>query len=99
MEWWSGILLCVFIGSLVWTAITVFSITGASENKSDMTKAINNIVIVNTILVLVLAGVGYFYTQTNPAAKQPYMMFMLHFNILLSIIGISVSSLYSVKMT
>jgi hypothetical protein len=62
-----------------------------------MIKAINNVIIVNTILVLVLAGVGYFYTQTNPAAKQPYMMFMLHFNILLSIIGISVSSLYTVK--
>jgi len=98
MEWWSGVLLCVFIGSLVWTTITIFAITGNNpENKSDMIKAITNVVIVNTILVLVLAGVGYFYTQTNPAAKQPYMMFMLHFNILLSIIGISVSSLYTVK--
>jgi Na+/serine symporter len=99
MEWWSGILLCVFIGSLVWTTITIFAITGASENKTDMIKAITNVVIVNMILVLVLAGVGYFYTQTNPAAKQPYMMFMLHFNIFLSIIGISVSSLYTGKPT
>jgi hypothetical protein len=87
----------IFIASLVWTTITIFSVTGASESKSDMIKAINNVVIVNTVLVLVLAGVGYFYTESNPTAKQPYMMFMLHFNILLSIIGISVSSLYTVS--
>jgi hypothetical protein len=97
MEWWSLMLAFVFIASLAWTATTIFSVTGASESKSDMVKAVNNIVIVNTVLVLVLAGVGYFYTESNPAAKQPYMMFMLHFNILLSIIGISVSSLYTTE--
>ena len=97
MEAWSLLIVFLFIASLVWTTITIFSVTGASESKSDMIKAINNVVIVNTVLVLVLAGIGYFYTESNPAAKQPYMMFMLHFNILLSIIGISVSSLYTVS--
>jgi len=97
MEWWALMVVVFFIVTFVWTAITIFSVTGASESKSDMIKAINNIVIVNTVLVLVLAAVGYFYTESHPAAKQPYMMFMLHFNILLSIIGISVSSLYTVS--
>jgi hypothetical protein len=90
-------LVFAFIASLVWTSMTIFSVTGASESKNDMIKAMNNVIIVNTVLVLVLAGVGYFYTESNPTAKQPYMMFMLHFNILLSIIGISVSSLYTVS--
>jgi len=97
MDWWWLSIVAAFIVTFVWTAITIFAVTGASESKADMTKAINNVVIVNTVLVLVLAGVGYFYTQSNAAAQQPYMMFMLHFNILLSIIGISVSSLYTVK--
>ena len=90
-------LVFAFIASLAWTSMTIFSVTGASESKNDMIKAMNNVIIVNTVLVLVLAGVGYFYTESNPTAKQPYMMFMLHFNILVSIIGISVSSLYTVS--
>jgi len=94
MEWWWLMIVFFFIATFVWTAITIFAVTGASESKGDMIKAINNVAIVNTILVLVLGGIGYFYTESNPAAKQPYMMFMLHLNILLSTIGIGVSSLH-----
>ena len=97
MEWWWLIIVFAFIASFVWTCITIFTVTATSDTKKDMVNAISSVVLVNTILVLVLAGIGYFYVQANPAMQQPYVMFMLHLNTLLAIIGVSVSSLYSVS--
>jgi hypothetical protein len=93
---WLG-LIFVFLSVFVWTSVTIFKVTGQSENKLDMTKAINQVAIVNTILVLVLAGFGYFYVASNESMRQAYTMFMLHVNLLLSITAISVSSLYTVS--
>ena len=97
MDWWWLLIVFAFIATFAWTCITIFTETATSDSKKDMTNAISSVVLVNTVLVLVLAGIGYFYTQANPALQQPYLMFMVHFNTLLAIIGVGVSSLYTVS--
>ena len=85
------------LGGILYTITTVFKATGNNDHKADMTQAITNVTVVNLVLILVLAGTGYFYTAQYPTAREPYIMFMLHFSLLLSIISVSVASLFSVS--
>jgi hypothetical protein len=97
MEWWMWLSIAFFFAGLIYATTAVFKATGNGDNKADMTKAITTVTLVNLVLVLILGGTGYFYTEQNPTAKQPYMMAMLHLNLLLSITSVSVASLYSVS--
>jgi hypothetical protein len=97
MEWWMWLTIAFFFGGLIYAMTAVFKATGNGDNKADMSQAITNVTVVNLVLVLILAGTGYFYTEQNPTAKQPYIMAMLHLNLLLSIISVSVASLQSVS--
>jgi hypothetical protein len=65
----------------------------SSDVKKDMTNAITNVTIVNTMLMLVLAGTAYFYLAENLSAERHYVIFMLHLSLLISIISVSISSL------
>ena len=89
--------IAAFLGGILYTITTVFKSTGNNDNKGDMTQAITNVTVVNLVLVLILAGTGYFYTEQYPTAREPYIMFMLHFSLLLSIVSVSVASLFSVS--
>jgi uncharacterized membrane protein YozB (DUF420 family) len=96
MEWWMWVTIALFFGGLLYTITAVFKASTGGDHTADMTQAITNVTMVNLVLVLVLAGTGYFYTQQYPTAREPYIMFMLHFSLLLSVISVSVASLFSV---
>jgi uncharacterized membrane protein YozB (DUF420 family) len=97
MEWWMWMTVAAFLGGILYTIFTVFKATGKNDHKADMTQAITNVTVVNLVLILVLAGTGYFYTGQYPTAREPYIMFMLHLSLLLSIVSVSVASLFSVS--
>jgi uncharacterized membrane protein len=97
MEWWMWLTIAALLGGMLYTITTVFKATGKNDHKADMTQAITNVTVVNLVLILILAGTGYFYTGQYPTAREPYIMFMLHFSLLLSIISVSVASLFSVS--
>jgi hypothetical protein len=42
---------------------------------------------------MVLAGLSYVYVSANTTAERPYVLFMVHASLLISIISVSVSSL------
>lgn len=89
--------IAAFFVGLIYTIVAVFNATAKSDNKSDMSSAIMTVTGVNTVLVLILAGAAYFYTEQYPSTRQAYIMAILHFNLLLSIISVSVASLFSVS--
>jgi len=91
------ITIILFIGIFIWTFLTVFSVTAKNDNALNMINAMTNIVIVNFVMVMFFAGIAIWYTTSYPATKEPYMMLLLHVNILISIIAVSVSSLYTVS--
>lgn len=92
---WSTIV--AFFGGLLYTIIAVFKASGNGDHTADMTQAIMNVSVVNLVLVLILAGTGYFYTQQYPSTREPYIMAILHLSLLLSVISVSVASLFSVS--
>jgi hypothetical protein len=91
------ITIILFIGIFIWTFLTVFSVTAKNDNAANMINAMTNIVIVNLVMVMFFAGIAFWYTNSYPAMQHPYMMFLLHVNILISILAISISSLYTVS--
>jgi hypothetical protein len=91
------IVIILFIGIFIWTFATVFSVTAKNDNATYMTNAMANIVIVNLVMLLIFSGIAFWYTNSYPAMQHPYMMFLLHLNILISIISVSISSLYTVS--
>lgn len=95
--WLTVISISLFIGVFIWTFLTVFSVSAANDKAADMMNAMSSVVLVNLVLVMMFAGIAFWYTNTYPAIQHPYMMFILHFNILISILSLSISSLYSTK--
>ena len=93
MKWWQWLSLLFFFIGMIFTMVTVGKAAASSDVKNDMIKAITNVTIVNTMLMLVLGGTAYFYLDTNTLAERPYIIFMLHLSLLISIISVSISSL------
>lgn len=91
------VLIIIFITLFVWTFLTVFAISASNDNAQYMMNAMSNIVIVNLVMVMFFAGIAYWYVSSNQGIKQPYMMFLLHLNILISITAVSISCLYTVS--
>jgi hypothetical protein len=90
---WAAILF--FLAGLIYNIVVMTKATGTSDHQADMSQAIVQVAIVDSVLVAVLALIGYFYTEQNPTAKDPYVMIMIHLSLLFSIISLSVSTLYS----
>ena len=92
------IMIITFIAIFVWTFLTVFSITvkTSADSANDLTNAMITVVIVDFVLVVIFAGIATFYVTMNTSLQQPYMMLLLHINLLLSITALSFSSFYTI---
>lgn len=97
MNDWLWPALGLFFVGLIYSTSVIFKAASNSDYTSDMAQAINFVTVVNLVLILVLAGTAYFYTGQYTNTREPYIMFMLHVSLLLSVISVSVSSLYSVS--
>jgi len=93
MDWllWACVLL--FSVGMLTTIITVGTVSSSGDAKNDIKNAIMTVSIVNGILVAVLAGLSYIYVSANTTAERPYVLFMVHASLLISIISVSVSCL------
>jgi hypothetical protein len=96
METWLWLVIGLFFAGLIYSTTAVFKAVGNSDYTADMSQAITYVTVVNLVMILVLAGTAYFYTSQYTTARDPYIMFMVHLSLLLSVISVSVSTLYSV---
>ncbi len=97
MPWWMYLVLIGFMASIFYTVVAVGMASGSSDARASMASAITNVTIINSVLMLVLAGTAYFYVATEPMAERPYIMIMLHVSLLLSIISVSITSLHQLN--
>lgn len=88
---WVGVF--AFLGAVIYTFVIVGQFASGDDSKKEVAKSIGNILIINFILVLVLAGTAYFYVAAEPLAERPYIMIMLHASLLISIMSVSISSM------
>ena len=99
MQWWQWISLLCFVVGMIYTMVTIIKATASSDVKNEVSKAIMNVTIVNSVLMLFLAGTAYFYLDTNLTAERSYILFVLHLSLLMSIISVSISSLQQLNAT
>lgn len=88
---WACVLL--FSVGMLTTIITVGTVSSSGDAKNEIKNAIMTVSIVNGIMVAVLAGLSYIYVSANTTAERPYVLFMVHASLLISIISVSVSCL------
>lgn len=88
----------LFAGAIGYSYYVISGATGTSSNTEAMKSAINTVMIINVVMTLVLAGVAIAYITSNPTAERPYILFMLHLTLLLSIISVSVTSLQKLDL-
>jgi len=96
MEVYLWVAIVLFLAGLIYSTVVVFSATANSDNAKDMSTAIMNVTLVNSVLVSILCGTGYFYTQQNPRSEQPYMMLMIHLSLLLATISIGIATIQTI---
>jgi uncharacterized membrane protein len=96
MEVYLWVAIVLFLAGLIYSTVVVFSATANSDNAKDMSAAIMNVTLVNSVLVSILCGTGYFYTQQNPRSEQPYMMLMIHLSLLLATISIGIATIQTI---
>jgi len=96
MEYYLWFAIVLFLAGLIYSTVVVFNATANSDNANDMSAAIMNVSLVNSVLVAILCGTGYFYTQQNPRSEQPYMMIMIHLSLLLATISIGVATIQTI---
>ena len=96
MDSYLWVAIVLFLAGLIYSTVVVFSATANSDNAKDMSAAIMNVTLVNSVLVSILCGTGYFYTQQNPRSEQPYMMLMIHLSLLLATISIGIATIQTI---
>jgi len=96
MDYYLWIAIILFLAGLIYSTVVVFNATANSDNANDMSAAIMNVALINSVLVSILCGTGYFYTQQNPRSEQPYMMIMIHLSLLLATISIGVATIQTI---
>jgi hypothetical protein len=76
-------------------AVSMFlmSSSGKSDNLEKVKTQIRTMYYINFFLVIILGSMMYYYISTNAEFFRPYMMFMIHANLLLSLTAVSISSI------
>ena len=87
----------LFVAALIATFVIIGMNSGSNDNKAEVSTAIRTVSLANAALITLLGFITYTYVRSNPMALQPYLLFMVHVNPLLSLIA--VSSTASVQMT
>jgi len=86
----------IFLVSVFTTLGLVGGAVATGDTASDMKNAITNVTIINSVLIMLLGGLAYFFLEANTTAERTYVIIMVHFSLLLSITCASVMALQSV---
>ena len=82
-------LICILLG----VSMYMMSATSSKDNADSVKSQIRTMFIANFFLIAILGSMMYYYVNSDPAFFKPYMMFMIHANLLLSLTAVSVSSI------
>lgn len=89
-------IIALFLVSVFTTLGLVSSAVSTGDTAGDMKSAITNVTIINSILILLLGGLAYFFLETNTVAERTYVIIMVHVSLLISITCASVMALQTV---
>jgi hypothetical protein len=88
----------VFAVMAVYTTVTIAGITAPSDSKIEMMSKIRTVTGVNVAMTFVLALLSFLMMRSDPASFQNYSIVMLHINLALSLIAVSVASIQKIAV-
>ena len=90
---WFVYLLLTLICILLGVSMYMMSATSKGDNADAVKSEIRSMFIANFFLIAIIGTMMYYYVNSDPAFFKPYMMFMIHANLFLSITAVSISSI------
>ena len=89
--------LLLIVCILLAVSMFMMSSSGKSDNLDEVKTQIRTMYYINFFLVIILGSMMYYYISTNAEFFRPYMMFMIHANLLLSLTAVSISSIQNLN--
>ena len=83
----------LFGAALVYTAFTLSKFTGIKDNSNEFYDAVKLISFANGGLILMMTLISFHYIKSDITAGPSYLFLMLHFNLFLSLMAVSVAVL------
>ena len=87
------ITLLIFMGVLIYTFVVVGKVTANADNSVVFDDTIKTIAGMNGTLMALMTLIAFQYVRSDINAGPPYIFLMLHFNLFLSLLAVSISVL------
>jgi len=87
------ITLLLFMGALIYTFIVVSKVTAHADNSVAFNDTIKTIAGMNGTLTALMTLIAFQYVRSDINAGPSYIFLMLHFNLFLSLLAVSISVL------
>ena len=85
------LLLFLVLGSVASTVIYLGVNAGNVDVKNELQKHIAILTVTNMLTVIFLGFLLYYYILSNPASFFPFALFLIIFNMFLSIMSVSIA--------
>jgi hypothetical protein len=89
-------ILFLVIGAIMYTSITLTNASVNSDAAADFRKKVGILSGVNAVLIVALTILGFLYIRADPIQERPYLLIMLHINMFLSLMAVSIASLQKI---
>ena len=83
--------LFIFIALMALNMWQMSKVAPTADNRDEVESAINTSMFSNGALILLLLFLSLFYVQANPSVERRYVFILLHANLFLSLLAVSVS--------
>jgi hypothetical protein len=91
-----GIILFLVIAAVMYTTITLTNATANADSSAEFRNKIGMVAGINSVLILALTILGFLYIRADPIQERPYLLIMIHINMFLSLMAVSIAALQKI---
>jgi hypothetical protein len=90
---YQALILALVVGSIIYTSVVLTNVSTDSDSMLDLKNHIYIISGVNSAIIIILGILSFLYVRTDPLQERSYVLIMLHVNLFISLLAVSISSL------
>lgn len=90
--------LVVFVGVLIATMVILGKVTASKDVVAETSTAITQIMAMNLTMIVILAGLTFFYRTQSASFTEPYLWMIMHASLFFSILAVSISAIQKTSM-
>jgi hypothetical protein len=92
-----AIIFFMVIAAVMYTTITLTNATANADSAADFRAKVGIISGVNAVLIIALTILGFLYVRADPIQERPYLLIMLHLNMFISLMAVSIAALQKIS--